>query len=199
MRQRESQLMRKHTNLPPMVRLVSNHVAQHLHPNRPRLSPAIPLKHRDPPAIIETLSQHLPTPSRTLRQSRTSLRRSAVRTVKLRRNLQVRSRKPHPLGAHIVHMRKNSRNRPNPTGRFSSPDSRVKMLDKNLIHPIIDSKHLHCRSAELSVNPVLTRGHGPLLLDLYYWPNESTLRVIAVASLPLGMPIELEVIFEVTQ
>jgi hypothetical protein len=42
------------------------------------------------------------------------------------------------------------------------------MIDKNLVHAISDGKDLDCGSAELSVNLVLTRGHGSLLLDLYY-------------------------------
>jgi hypothetical protein len=43
------------------------------------------------------------------------------------------------------------------------------MFDKNLVHAIIGGKDLDCGSAELSVNLVLTRGHGSLLLDLYYF------------------------------
>jgi hypothetical protein len=42
----------------------------------------------------------------------------------------------------------------------------VKMFDKNLVHAIVGSKDLDCGSAESSVNLVLTRGHGSLLLDL---------------------------------
>src|SRR5229473_1705558 len=45
-------------------------------------------------------------------------------------------------------------------GRFGSPGGRVKMFDKNLVHAIIGGKDLDCGSAELSVNLVLTRGHG---------------------------------------
>ncbi|MCU1258138.1 MAG: hypothetical protein JWO80_1023, partial [Bryobacterales bacterium] len=51
-------------------------------------------------------------------------------------------------------------------GRFGSPGGRVKMFDKNLVHAIVGGKDLDCGSAELSVNLVLTRGHGSLLLDL---------------------------------
>src|SRR5947199_10306769 len=47
--------------------------------------------------------------------------------------------------------------------------SRVKMFDKNLVHAIIGGKDLDCRSAELSVDLVLTRGHGSLLLDPSYF------------------------------
>ncbi len=36
------------------------------------------------------------------------------------------------------------------------------MFDKNLVHAIIGGKDPDCGSAELSLNPVLTRGHGSL-------------------------------------
>jgi hypothetical protein len=39
-------------------------------------------------------------------------------------------------------------------------------VDKNLVHAIIGGKDLDCGSTELSVNLVLTRDHGSLLLDL---------------------------------
>ena len=51
-------------------------------------------------------------------------------------------------------------------GRLGSPGSRAKMFDENLVHAIIGGKDLDCGPAELSVNLVLTRGHGSLLLDL---------------------------------
>jgi hypothetical protein len=34
----------------------------------------------------------------------------------------------------------------------------------------LGGEHLDCGSAELSVNFMLTRGHGSLFRDLYYWP-----------------------------
>jgi hypothetical protein len=39
-------------------------------------------------------------------------------------------------------------------------------VDRNLVHAITGAKDLDCGSAELSVNLVLTRGHGSLLVDL---------------------------------
>jgi hypothetical protein len=42
------------------------------------------------------------------------------------------------------------------------------MFDKNLVHAIIRGKDLDRGPAKLSVNLVLTRGHGSLLLGLYY-------------------------------
>jgi hypothetical protein len=169
MPQRKSKLMRKHTNLPAMVRLMSNHVAKHLHANRPRLSPAISPKHLNP--TLERLSQHLPTSSRTLRQSNPRLRLRTVRTVQQRRNLQVRSRKPHPLATNIVHMRKDRRDSPNLTRRFRNPRTRVKMLDKTLVHTIISSKHPNRSPIKLSVNLISTSSHGsaprPIVVPAY--------------------------------
>jgi hypothetical protein len=92
-----------------------------------------------------------------------------MRAVELLWNFQVRSCKPDALGADIVHMREDRRYGAGLAGRFGSPGSSVKMLDRHLIHVIIGGKDLVCGSAELSVNlvlPVLTRGHGCLLLDL---------------------------------
>lgn len=43
------------------------------------------------------------------------------------------------------------------------------MFDKNLVHAIIGGKDPDRGSAELSLNLVLTRGHGSLLLDLWYF------------------------------
>jgi hypothetical protein len=70
-----------------------------------------------------------------------------------------------------VHVREDRRNGADFVfaGRFGSPGGRVKMFDKNLIHAIIGGKDLDCGSAELSVNFVLTRAHGSLLLHLSYF------------------------------
>jgi hypothetical protein len=40
------------------------------------------------------------------------------------------------------------------------------MFDKHLVHALIGGKDLDCGSAELSLNLVLTRGHGFLLIGL---------------------------------
>ena len=95
--------------------------------------------------------------------------RRAVRAVELSWNLQVRSCKPDPLGADIVHVREDGRNGAGLAGRFGSPGGRVKMFDKNLVRAIIGGKDLDCGSAELSVNTGLTIGgltrpHGPYSL-----------------------------------
>src|ERR1700676_3162259 len=87
----------------------------------------------------------------------------------------MRSGKPDPLAADIVHVREDRRNgagrhlagRAGRFGcrRFGSPGGRVKMFDKNLVNAIIGGIDLDCSSAELSVNLGLTigalaRGHG---------------------------------------
>src|SRR5438105_129267 len=159
--------MREHTHLSAMVGFVSKHVAQHFRANRPGPSPTISSELRDAALITtERLSEHLRAASGALGQSCTGLVRRAVRAVELSWNLQVRSCKPEPLGANIVHVREDRRNGAGLAGRFGSPGGRVKMFDENLVHAIINGKDLDWGSAELSVNLVLTRGHGSLLLDL---------------------------------
>jgi hypothetical protein len=160
--------MREHAHLPPMVGFMRNHVAQHFRANRPRRSPAVSAKLLDaPPTTAKRISKHLRAAFGALGQSRTGLLRRAVRPVELGWNLQVRSCKPDPLGANIVHVRENRRNGADLAGRFGSPGGRVKMFDKNLVHAIICGKDPDRGSAEMSVNLVLKHGHVPLLLDLY--------------------------------
>jgi hypothetical protein len=164
--------MRQHTHLSAMVGFVRKHVAQHFWANRPRLSPAVSAKLLDAAnTVAERFSEHLRAASGALGQSRAGLPRRAARPVELSWNLQVRSGKPDPLGADIVHVREDRRNGAGLAGRFGSPGGRVKMFDKNLVHAFIGGKDLNCGPAQLcvkllSVNLVLTRGHGSLLLDL---------------------------------
>src|ERR1019366_1734796 len=166
-RQPESELMREHTHLPAMVGFVRKHVAQHFQANRPRRSPAVSAKLLDAaPTTAERFSQHLRAASGALGQSRTGLLRRAVRAVELWWNLQVRSCEPDPLGADVVHVREDRRNGAGLAGRFGSPGGRVKMFDKNLVHAIVGGEDQDGGSAQLSVNLVLTRGHGARLLDL---------------------------------
>jgi hypothetical protein len=67
-----------------------------------------------------------------------------------------------------MHVGEDRRNVADVAGRFGPPGGRVKMFDQHLVHAIIGGKNLACGSAELSVNLVLTRGHGSLLLELSY-------------------------------
>src|SRR5437870_12646056 len=148
-----------------MVGFVRKHVAQHFDANRPRPSPAVSAKLLDAaPTTAERFSEHLRAASGALGQSRTGLLRRAVRAAELCWNLQMRGCKPDPLAADIVHVGEDRRNAADLAGRFGSPDGRVKMFDKHLVHALIGGKDLDCGSAELSVNLGWTRGHGSLLL-----------------------------------
>jgi hypothetical protein len=83
----------------------------------------------------------------------------------------MRSRKPDPLAADIVHVREDRRDGADivVARQFGSPGGRVKMFDKDLVRALIGGKNLDCCSAELSVHLRWTRGHGSLLLDLQYF------------------------------
>jgi hypothetical protein len=120
--------MREHAHLPAMVGFVRKHVAQHLRANRPRLSPAISVKLLDAAPNAKRFSEQLRAASGALRQSCSGLLRRAMRAVELCWNLQVRSCQPDPLGADIVHMRKDRRNGASLAGRFGSPCRSVKMF-----------------------------------------------------------------------
>jgi hypothetical protein len=153
--------MREHQHLSAMVSFVSQHVTQHLHANWPSWSPTVSAKFLDAACTIaKRFRQHLHAESATLGHAYAGLLWSAVRAIELCRNLQVRCCKPDPLGADVVHVREDRRNRPDLAGGFGSPGGGVKVFDKNLVHAIIGGKDLDRVSAELSVNLVLTFGHG---------------------------------------
>src|SRR5438876_10984501 len=115
-----------------------------------KAEPAVSAKLLDAaPTTAERFREHLRAASGALGQSRTGLPRRTVRAVELSWNLQVRSCKPDPLGADIVHVREDRRNGAGLAGRFGSPGGRVEMFDKNLIDPIIGGKDLDCGSAQL--------------------------------------------------
>src|SRR5437870_5168976 len=98
--------MREHTNLSAMVCFVRKHVAEHFHTNWPRLSPAVSAKiFYAASATAERFSEHFRATSGALGQSRTGLLRGAARAIELWWDLQVRSCKPDPLAADIVHVR----------------------------------------------------------------------------------------------
>jgi hypothetical protein len=142
-RQLVSHLPRQHTSLSAMMRLMRNHVTQHLRTNPPRPSPPVATKFRNRSAIIAKRSrQHLRAPRRTLRQPRAGLPHCAPRPVQLTRHLQMRRRKPHPLAPHVVHMRKDGHNAAAPAGRFRAPSSSLQPPHYHLIHPLIYQKDL---------------------------------------------------------
>jgi hypothetical protein len=150
-----------------MMGFVRKHVAQHFHADRPRLCPAVSVKLFDAAATsAERFSEDIGAASGALGQSCTDLLRRAVRAVELSWNLQVRSCKPDPLGTDVVHVREDRGNGAGLAWRFGFPSARVEMFDKHLVHALIGGKDLDCGSAELSLNLVLTRGHGFLLIGL---------------------------------
>jgi hypothetical protein len=151
MRKRKAELMCEHTHLPAMVGFVSKHVAEHLQANRPGRSPSVSMKLLDAASTAtERFSEHLLAASGALGQSLTSLLRRAMGAVELKWNLEVGSREPDPLAADVVHVGEDRRNGSDLAGffgwrfswQFGCPGGRVKMFDKNLIHTIIDRKHL---------------------------------------------------------
>ena len=156
--------MRQHTHLPAMVGFVRKHVAQHFRPNRPRPGPAVSQKFLDSASITaERFRQHVRAASGALRQCRAGPLRRTIRAVELPWDLQVRSCKPHPLAADIVHVREDGRNGADLAGRFGIPGSRIEMSDKHLVQALIGGKNLECGPAELTVNLGLTRGHASLI------------------------------------
>ncbi len=158
--------MREHTHLPAMVGFVRKHVAQHFRANRPRRSPAVSAKLLDAaPTTAERFSEHLraaaalsANPARAccgVQCARLScggtFRCGAVSLTHLQRTLCMCVK----IAAMV---------RALPGGlALQAAGSRCSI--SNLVHAIIGGKDLDCGSAELSVNLVLTRGHGSLLLD----------------------------------
>jgi hypothetical protein len=176
--------MREHAYLAAMVGFVTKHVAQHLRADRPGLSPAVSAKHLHAALATERFIEHLLAASGALGQSRAGLPRRAVRAVELWWNLQVRSRKPDPLAADIVHVGEDRRNGADLAWRFRSPGARIKMFDEKLVDAIVGGKDLDRASAVLSVNPVLTRGHGSLLLEQSYFRRSDTRKQSTVWVFP---------------
>ena len=132
--------MREHADLPAMVGFVSEHVAQHLHANRPWPGPAVSHKLLDATTSIEGFCKHLRAASGTLGQCGSGLLRRAVRAIELARNLQVRSGEPDPLGPDIVHVREDRRDSADLAGWFCIPGGWLKMFDENLVHSLVRDK-----------------------------------------------------------
>ena len=160
--------MREHADLAAMMGFVRKHVAEHFDADRPGLRPAVSMKLFDASAITaECLGEHLRAASGAVGQSPTGLLWSTVRAVKLGWHLQMRSSKPDPLGADVVHVREDRGNGASLAGRLGVPRARVEIFDEHLVHALIGGKDLDCGSAELRVSLYLTSGHGLLLPDTY--------------------------------
>src|SRR5258707_6025110 len=176
--------MRKHTYLPAMVRFVRKHVAQHFRASLPGRSPAVPTKLVDAATTAQRFRKHLSAASGALGQARAGLLPRAVRALEQSWNFQVRSCKPDPLRADIVHVREDRRNGAGLAGRLRFPSDTVKMFDNNLVHAIVGRKKPNSGLAEWRVHLVLTCGHRFLLLDLYYFPAVAKMEVISDNASP---------------
>jgi hypothetical protein len=169
--------MREHAHLPAMVGFVRKHVAEHFRANWPRPSPTVSVKFLDAAArAAERFSEHLRAASGALSQCRTGVLRRAVRTVELLWNLQVRSGKPDPLCADIVHMGEDGGDGASFAGRFGFPGDRVQTFDQHLVHALVGGKELDRGSGELraellSVNLAFACGHLVRLLDRMILPG----------------------------
>jgi hypothetical protein len=155
--------MRQHAHLTTMVGFVREHVAQHFHADRPGPSPAVSAKFLDPaPVVPKRFREHFRAASGALGQSRPRLLRSAVCTVELSWNLQVRSRKTDPLGSHIMYVREDRRDAARLAGRLGSPERRRQIFDQGLVEAFIGGENPDRGPPELSLNLRLT--HCPLFL-----------------------------------
>ena len=175
--------MREHAHLAAMVRFVGKHVAQHFQADRPRWRPAISAKLLDAAAsIAQRFSQHFHAARSALGQSCAGLLRRAIRALELSRHLQMWSGEPDPFTTHIVHMRENRHDWPDPVGRLRSPCRRVNLLDDHLIHALIRRENLRRCAAELRLNiPFSRRRRHSFLLQ----PVHDTSRpLLARKSLP---------------
>ena len=163
--------MREHANLSAMMGFMRDHVAEHLEANRPGLCPAVAVKLLDAAATVgQRFGEHLGAASSTLGQTCTGLLRCAMGPVELGRDLEMWSGEPDPLGADIVHVSEDGRDRSCPAAwsgvagpigwRLCFPGGRVEMFDQKLVHAIVGGKDMERSSTELSVNLRLTRGHG---------------------------------------
>jgi hypothetical protein len=152
--------MREQTHLPAMVGFVNKHVTQHFQANRPRLRPGVSAKLPDAASrTSERFREHLRAASGAFGQSRAGLPRGAARPVELSWNLEVRSGKPDPFGADIVHVREDGRDGTGFAGRLGFPGGRVKSFDQDLVQAVVDGKYPDRGSAGMRLNLVLTPGH----------------------------------------
>jgi hypothetical protein len=180
--------VREHTDLAAVVGLVSQHVAEHFEAGGPGLSPAVADECLDASFVArhfaERFRQHFGAASGAFGQRIPSLLRREVRTAELSRNLQVRSRQPDPLAADVVHVGEDGRNAADFARRFGRPEFGGKVLDENLVYPIISGKDLDRGSSEgslrrrwmsiRSTNFGLTLGHGLGFLEEIIRPRRQS-------------------------
>ena len=111
------------------------------------------LRQASPRSMIGALGQCFP-----------SLARRASRAIELGRNSQMRRRQPDPLRPHVMHVRKDRRNRAHLARRLGFPNGKIKIHDENLVQTIVDGKNADCRLGKLRIHLVSTRGHSLILL-----------------------------------
>ena len=127
-------------------------------------------------AATDRFSQHLFATGSALRQSGAGLLWRTARAIELWRGLQIRSGKPDPLSADVMHVREDRRNRTDIAGWLSSPCGRIKMLDKKLVQAVVGGKDFCRGPAKFGVNLILTdaaftRCHGYLPFELMVLPD----------------------------
>lgn len=157
----DSELAREQKYLPTVVGFVRKHVARHFRAGRPRLCPCVSAKLLDAArAAAEDFGEHLYATSGTPGRRHASLLLRAARAVEFSRNLQVRSREPDPLGAHIMNVRENCRDGANLARRFCSPGGWIQMRDRDSVDAIVGNKDLVGGPAECCGDGGLARRHG---------------------------------------
>src|SRR5215467_8260232 len=126
-REREAKLMRQHADLAAVMCVVHDHIDEHRTASRPRLGPSVPMKMFDAAGrVSQRLGKHLRTAFGALRERRGGLLLRAPRALKRRWQLYVRSGKPQPLAANVVHMTEGVGDRARAAaGKFRAPGARI--------------------------------------------------------------------------
>lgn len=138
-----SQLMRQHQDLPAVMRFVREHVGEHRSARWPHRSPASTRKLRHSPlrSSCQRVFQHAEALFCALAMRGCSLLHRALIRIERRWTLQMWRGILQPHEPAVVQMRENRGNRASiaaRAGRFRSPGSRIKMLQQDLIHCIVD-------------------------------------------------------------
>jgi hypothetical protein len=153
--------MGEHEHLAAMMGFVSDHVAEHLGADGPRLSPAVAVKFLDAAFVAaKGFGEHLGAAKGALGECCAGLFGSAVGSVELGWDLQVRGCEAYPLAADVVRVGEDGCDGAGVAGRFGFPCGGVEMFDDELVHAIVGREDLDCCAAKLSVSFGLALGHG---------------------------------------
>ena len=138
-RQWKAQLMRQHANLSAMMRVMRDHVGDHGNTRRPGLRPSVALEVLDLPLRTQGFTDHLSTKPRAPGERKACLPRCASAAVELRRKRKMGCGEPQPLAADVLHVSKYCRDRAGTAARrLRPPGSRIKFLQDDLVHPVVD-------------------------------------------------------------